>query len=154
MPVSSTIQYQGHVDFDIRVRHYLAEEKTMRLIRAIFISVVSGLLAAVLGWFAGDLIGSLLETDGGLGTGLPTVWLMYVLAVAFGLLGFTICLVWQHKSQTPRHPARQLAKSPLHQLPLRLDLSLSKHAPPRSRLGSHRLHDGIRTGRWDQTQEP
>jgi hypothetical protein len=78
----------------------------MRLIRAIFISVVSGLLAAVLGWVAGDLIGSLLETGSGLGTGLPTVWLMYVLALAFGLLGFAICLVWRLKSQTPRHPAR------------------------------------------------
>jgi len=107
MPVSSTTQHHSHVDFEIRVRHYLAEEKTsMRLIRTIFISVVSGLLAAVLGWFAGDLIGSLLETGSGLGTGLPTVWLMYVLALAFGLLGFVICLVWQLKSQTRRQPAR------------------------------------------------
>jgi hypothetical protein len=79
---------------------------SIRLIRAIFMSVVSGLLATVLGWFAGDLIGSLLETGSGLGTGLPTVWLMYALAVAFGLLGFAICLVWQLKSRPLRNLAR------------------------------------------------
>jgi ABC-type dipeptide/oligopeptide/nickel transport system permease component len=78
----------------------------MRIARAILISVVSGLLAAVVGWFAGDLIGSLLETGSGLGTGLPTVWLMYVLALVFGLLGFAACLVWQLKSQISRHAAR------------------------------------------------
>ena len=78
----------------------------MRLIRAMFISVVSGLVAAVFGWFAGDLLGSVLETGSGLGTGLPTVGLMYILATALGLIGFAICLVWQLKSQTPRHHAR------------------------------------------------
>jgi H+/Cl- antiporter ClcA len=78
----------------------------MRLVRAILISVVTGLLATVFGWFTGYWIGSLWETDSGLGSGLPTVWLMYRLALAFGLLGFAVCLVWQVKSGTPRHPDR------------------------------------------------
>jgi hypothetical protein len=95
------------LDFDILVRHHLAEQKTgMRLIRVILISVITGLTAAIFGWFVGDLLGSVLETGSGLGTGLPTVWLMYVLATAFGLIGFAICLVWQLRSQTPTHPAR------------------------------------------------
>jgi ABC-type dipeptide/oligopeptide/nickel transport system permease component len=83
-----------------------AEQTSMKIARAILISVLCGLLAAVVGWFAGDLIGSLLETGSGLGTGLPTVWLMYVLALAFDLLGFAVCLVWQLKSPIPGHPAR------------------------------------------------
>ena len=78
----------------------------MRIARAILTSVVSGLLATVVGWFAGDLIGSLLETGSGLGTGLPTVWLMYVLALASGLIGFAVCLVWLLKSEIRRHPTR------------------------------------------------
>ena len=85
----------------------LADERTnMRIGRAILISVVSGLSAAVVGWFAGDCKGSLLKTGSGLGTGLPTVWLMYLLALAFGLPGFAVCLIWQLKSPVPGNPAR------------------------------------------------
>jgi hypothetical protein len=78
----------------------------MRIVRAILISLVCGLLASVVGWFAGDLIGSLLETGSGLGAGLPTVWLMYVLALASGLIGFAVSLVWQLKSEIRRRRAR------------------------------------------------
>jgi hypothetical protein len=78
----------------------------MKIARAILISVVIGLLAAVVGWFAGDLIGSLLETGSGLGTGLPTVELMYVLALASGLLGFAVCLARQLNSEIRKTPPR------------------------------------------------
>lgn len=78
----------------------------MRSVRAIFFSVLSALLAAVFGWCAGDLIGPRFETGTGLGTGLPIVWLMYVLSLALGFVGFVTCLVWQLKSQRQNDPMR------------------------------------------------
>jgi hypothetical protein len=73
----------------------------MKLVRTILISLVAGLVSAIVGWFAGDAIGLLLElrTDHSLGTGLPTVWLMCVLAFGFGLVGFTVCLGWHLRSR-------------------------------------------------------
>ena len=78
----------------------------MKLVRTIVISVAAGLVSAIVGWFAGYAIGLLIElrTDHSLGTGLPTVWLMYVLALGFGLLGFTVCLGWHLRSHLRQAP--------------------------------------------------
>jgi hypothetical protein len=46
------------------------------------------------------------KTDGSLGTGLPTVFLMYALALTFGVFGFAACMVWQFRWGGPRHHAR------------------------------------------------
>ena len=71
----------------------------MRILRAILISIGAGLLSTVVGWFAGYWIGLMTEDlFQGLGSGLPTVFLMYVLAVVFGIIGFLACLVWRIRS--------------------------------------------------------
>ena len=74
----------------------------MRLTINILISTVAGLLSAVLGWFSGYMVGVLLEPrDQGLGTGLPTVVLMYVVALVFGIMGFFVCLIWRFRKTKP-----------------------------------------------------
>lgn len=80
----------------------------MRLVQPILKSLAAGLVLAVAGWFAGYWVGMLMEskTDGSLGTGLPTVFLMYALALTFGVFGFAACMVWQFRWGGPRHHAR------------------------------------------------
>jgi len=68
----------------------------VKLIIDILISTLAGLLSAVLGWFSAYVAGVLLQgSDQSLGAGLPTVALMYVAALAFGIFGFFVCLVWR-----------------------------------------------------------
>jgi ABC-type antimicrobial peptide transport system permease subunit len=68
----------------------------MKIIRNILISSGAGLLSVIVGWFTGYAVGVMTEDHSqGLGSGLPTVWLMDVFAFAFGLIGFVACLVWR-----------------------------------------------------------
>ena len=80
----------------------------MRLVLSILKSFAVGLASAVAGWFAGYWIGIVMEskTDHSLGTGLPTVFLMYVFALAFGGFGFAAAMVWQFRWGGPRHHTR------------------------------------------------
>lgn len=81
----------------------------MRLAFNILISILAGLLSAVLGWFCGYGIGVLLErigvlpepSDQSLGTGLPTVVVMYIATLVFGIVGFVVCLLWRYKKSRP-----------------------------------------------------
>ena len=71
----------------------------MRILRAILISIGAGLLSTVVGWFAGYGIGVMTEDlSQGLGSGLPTVFLMHAFALGFGILGFLACLIWRIRS--------------------------------------------------------
>jgi hypothetical protein len=80
----------------------------MRLSFEILISTLAGLLSAVLGWFCGYGAGVLLELgdDGSLGTGLPTVVLMYGATLLFGIVGFAVCLMWLFKKAKRVPPVR------------------------------------------------
>jgi ABC-type antimicrobial peptide transport system permease subunit len=71
----------------------------VRVVRTILISFAAGFLSAIVGWFAGYGIGILMEaqTDHSLGTGLPTIFLMYVLALVFGVAGFAASTLWHFK---------------------------------------------------------
>jgi TRAP-type C4-dicarboxylate transport system permease small subunit len=74
----------------------------MRFILNILISIVAGISSAVVGWFAGYVVGGMMESnDHSLGTGLPTVWLMYVLALVFAVVGFLVCIVWRFRTVKP-----------------------------------------------------
>ena len=67
----------------------------MRLILNILISSGAAVLSGILGWFSGYVAGVRMEpNDQSLGTGLPTVFLMYVFALVFGVIGFFACLLW------------------------------------------------------------
>jgi hypothetical protein len=76
----------------------------VRVVRTILISFAAGFVSAIVGWFAGYGIGILMEaqTDHSLGTGLPTIFLMYVFALVFGVLGFASSTVWHYKRRTPK----------------------------------------------------
>lgn len=68
----------------------------MKSIGNILISIGLALLSAILGWFSLYWVGVLLEPkDDGLGTGLPTVALMYIGALVFAIIGFIVCLIWR-----------------------------------------------------------
>ena len=77
----------------------------MRVVRTILISIVAGFLSAIAGWFAGYGIGMLMEaqTDHSLGTGLPTIFLMYVFALVFGVAGFAASALWQFTRRAKAH---------------------------------------------------
>jgi hypothetical protein len=73
----------------------------MSLLRNILVSFLVAALLTVVGWFIGFGVGWLtdLRHNVGLGTGLPTAFLMYLFALIFGLGGFAICLIWLTKRQ-------------------------------------------------------
>jgi heme/copper-type cytochrome/quinol oxidase subunit 2 len=65
-------------------------------LRDVATSIGAGILSAILGWFAGYFVGEL-QTDQGLGAGLVSVWLMYVFAITFGIIGFVGCAIWRYR---------------------------------------------------------
>jgi cation transporter-like permease len=78
------------------------EPSDMKLVRSILVSTAVGLLSAIVGWFAGYLIGSVFDPPKGLGSGLPTFFLMCLLALVFGVIGFLVCLVRASKRTDSR----------------------------------------------------
>jgi hypothetical protein len=80
----------------------------MRLIQNILISIVAGVLSGILGWFSGYAVGVRMEpSDQSLGSGLPTVFLMYVFALAFCVIGFFVCLLWRLKKNKSNSDANE-----------------------------------------------
>jgi hypothetical protein len=46
-------------------------------------------------------------SDQSLGSGLPTVFLMYVFALAFCVIGFFVCLLWRLKKNKSNSDANE-----------------------------------------------
>ena len=74
----------------------LARAYPVGFLRDVATSLVAAILSAIFGWFAGYFVGQL-QTDQSLGTGLVSVWLMYVFAIAFGMVGFVVCAIWRYR---------------------------------------------------------
>jgi Na+-driven multidrug efflux pump len=76
----------------------------MSFLRNASFSIVAAALSVVVGWFTGYAVGWLIDHhySAGPGTGLATVWLMYAFALAFGAIGFVVCMVWLNKRQHRR----------------------------------------------------
>ena len=77
----------------------------MSVLRIILISFLAAALSAVVGWFAGYVLGGLTVRGDDLGAGLIVVSLMYIFAIIFGVIGFAVAVVLLAR----RRPKRNLA---------------------------------------------